>query len=76
MLTLGLLCAGLEAEVSASGLSSNETLGACARCKKISANQVAKNPRPVEILGRGKGQMMGMSESEWDDRLELAALGR
>lgn len=50
--------------------------GTCRLCQKISANQVAKNPRPVELLGRGKGTIMGMSESEWEDRLSLAALGR
>ena len=65
--------------------STNQTVSAtvaanhtCASkiCNKISANQVAKNPRPVELLGRGKGRMMGMSETEWEDRLALAALAR
>ena len=65
-----------------SASSANQTVDAaatanrtCSSCK-ISANQVAKNPRPVELLGRGKGRMMGMSESEWEDRLALAALAR
>jgi len=52
----------------------NQTCGR--QCVKISANQVAKNPRPAELLGLGKGTMMGMSESEWADRVELAALAR
>ena len=58
----------------AMGAGANQTQGECYACQ-ISANQVAKNPRPVELLGRGKGKMMGMSESEWEDRLALAALG-
>lgn len=62
---------------ASSAASQNQTVTAttCHTCQ-ISANQLAKNPRPVELHGRGKGRMMGMSESEWEDRLELAALGR
>ena len=37
----------------------------------ISTNQVVKNARPVEISGWGVAE-----SSEWQDRLELAALAR
>ena len=40
---------------------------------KISTNQVHKNPRPVEYRGKSEAPE-GMSDSEWADRVELAAL--
>jgi len=43
---------------------------------KISPNQVAKNPRPVEYRGLDAFHTRNISESEWRDRLELAVLGR
>ena len=42
---------------------------------KISTNQVHKNPRPVEYRGKSEAPE-GMSDSEWADRVELAALAR
>ena len=42
---------------------------------KISTNQVHKNPRPVEYRGKSEAPE-GMSDSEWADRIELAALAR
>lgn len=48
-------------------------------CNKVSFNQIHKNPRPVEYLGgatHARTRHPSMSESEWEDRVELAALAR
>ena len=49
----------------------------CLSCRapSISANQVHKNPRPVEYR-KSFASAPAMSESEWADRVELAALAR
>ena len=70
-------CATITA--SAGSTDNGTTLCAAAMSNNtisISANQVHKNPRPVELRGMNHPPASGMSESEWHDRLELAALGR
>mmetsp|Transcript_56137 Transcript_56137/g.109903 ORF Transcript_56137/g.109903 Transcript_56137/m.109903 type:complete len:337 (+) Transcript_56137:139-1149(+) len=43
----------------------------------ISANQVYKNPRPVELKGVDSNPYKGkISDAEWKARVELAAIGR
>ena len=53
-------------------LAAAAAAGANSSCSlPISTNQVVKNARPVEISGWGVAE-----SSEWQDRLELAALAR
>ena len=49
--------------------------GGNATVRAVSANQIHKNPRPVEYRGMDI-RPAWFSESEWADRLELAALAR
>lgn len=79
--TLAVSAASATAANLTSIATSNATI--CNSCSllnddiPISKNQIYKNPRPVELLGRERAVMIpGMSESEWHDRLELAALAR
>jgi len=53
------------------------TANLTATTSTVSHNQVHKNPRPVEYLGALNARLYPtMSESEWQDRLEIAALAR
>lgn len=79
--TLAVLAATAAAANLTSANGSNASLcDSCTPLKDsllISKNQIYKNPRPVELLGRERAVMVpGMSDSEWHDRLELAALAR
>jgi len=66
---------GLLTLVSAA--ADNGTCTSCGQFQKVSVNQIHKNPRPVEYLGTGRAALhTKMTESEWADRLELAALAR
>lgn len=69
----------LVTAITAVAAYSNETCTACGGANltyvSVSKNQLWKNPRPVELRGSGRA-VAGMSNSEWQDRLELAALAR
>ena len=54
-----------------SALAYSTNNGTC----KVSANQIHKNPRPVAYLSANK-PYEAMSDGEWKDRVELAALAR
>ena len=54
-----------------SALAYSTNNGTC----KVSANQIHKNPRPVAYPSANK-PYEAMSDGEWKDRVELAALAR
>jgi len=75
MLLLAAVVAAHAPRHNASAQSYAHCNASCA--SRISVNQVYKNPRPVEYLGQSHAALHPQwSESEWEDRLELAALGR
>ena len=64
--------------VAASDNCSTFTTNTTCSCNQaVSFNQVHKNPRPIEYRGALDRRLHpSMSESEWEDRVELAALAR
>lgn len=54
---------------AATGVMANDSSRA-ANCSSISANQIHKNPRPVEYLGAYNHVLhqQTMTQSEWEDR--------
>ena len=72
------LVACAAAENSTTACASSNSTFCSGSVNSISKFQVHKNPRPVDYLGARNAHLYGssMSTSEWEDRLELAALGR